>query len=321
MKPSDRRDRAPLQGSAAAWGLAAATLVLACTLAFLISGGASTLVMPESLIAEWLPLIALMLAAGLAAGFVAGLFGIGGGFVVVPVLALLLPFLGGDPIEFLHVAVGTSLATIVFTSLRSVQAHARRGAVDFQILKDWAPWVILGDLIGVGLATQVSGAGLAVIFGVGVLLMALHFLWPVLRDKRLRDEMPTGAGKVAVGGALGAFCSLLGIGGGTPAVIVMTLCGRKIHQAIGTASGVGFLIALPGAIGFLIVGLGHEGLPTGSVGYVNIPAAIAISSMSVLSAPWGAAAAHLLSAARLKRIFGIYLIFIGVIMIKNGLGA
>ncbi|MBZ6377167.1 permease [Pacificimonas flava] len=267
---------------------------------------------------EFLPLLAIMLGAGLFAGFVAGLFGIGGGFVVVPALVALLPIMGGDPNEYFHVAVGTSLATIVITSLRSVQAHARHHSVDFAVLKAWAPWVIAGDVVGVALATQVDGAGLAVIFGGGVLIMALHFLWPVLKTKTLRDDLPGGAGRIAIGALLGAFSSLLGIGGGTPAVIVMTLCGRSIHSAIGTASGVGFLIALPSAIGFAIIGLGKEDLPIGSLGYVNLLAAISIVSMSVFSAPWGAAAAHRLPADKLKRVFGVYLIFIGGLMIGKG---
>lgn len=271
------------------------------------------------LIVEWAPIIALMLMAGLAAGFAAGLFGIGGGFVVVPALFVMLPLLGGDMETIAHVAIGTSLATIVMTSLRSVQAHNRRGAVDFGILKSWAPFIVAGSLAGVLLASRVSGNVLATIFGVGVIVMAIHFLYPVLKSVKLGNQLPAGAGRAAIAGGLGASSALLGIGGGTVAIIVMTLYGRSIHQAIGTASGVGVIIALPSAIGFLITGLGSPDLPVGSVGYVNFPAALSIIAMSMLSAPWGAAMAHKLSPGILQRVFGLYLVFVGVVMIRNGL--
>lgn len=265
--------------------------------------------------------LAAMLAAGVVAGFAAGLFGIGGGFVVVPALFAVLPLLGADKAELAHVAIGTSLATIVATSLRSVQAHHRRGAVDFEVLRGWAPWIVLGVGAGVLLASRVPGHGLAIIFGAGVMLMAVHFLTPIFAGRQLANEMPGGAVRVGIAGGLGAFSSLLGIGGGTIAIIVMTLCGKSIHRAIATAAGIGFIIAVPGVIGFIIIGLGKPGLPWGSTGYVNWPAAIAITSMSILTAPWGAAAAHRLSPVLLARTFGVYLLFIGGLMIKNGLSS
>lgn len=263
--------------------------------------------------------IAAMLGAGILAGFAAGLFGIGGGFVVVPALFAVLPLLGAEPGELAHVAIGTSLATIVVTSLRSVQAHARRGAVDFAMLRSWAPWVVGGVGLGVLLASRVPGHGLALIFGSGVLLMALHFLFPLLARRQVAEAMPQGAARAGIAGGLGAFSSLLGIGGGTIAIIVMTLCGKSIHRAIATAAGVGVIIAVPGMIGFMLIGQGAQGLPWGSVGFVNLPAAVVITSTSILSAPWGATAAHRLSASVLGRVFGVYLIAIGIIMIRNGL--
>jgi uncharacterized membrane protein YfcA len=263
---------------------------------------------------------AAMIGAGLFAGFAAGLFGIGGGFVVVPALYLAMPLLGGDGAHLAHVAVGTSLATIVATSWRSVQAHARRGAVDFDLLRAWAPWVVLGVGVGTLLADRVSGAALALVFGGGVLLMAMHFLFPVFAGRQLRDEMPGGLARAGIAGSLGAFSSLLGIGGGTLAIIVMTLCGKSIHRSIATASGLGLIIALPGTVGFALIGLGERGLPLGAVGFVDVPAALAIVSTSVLTAPLGAAAAHRLDAARLRAGFGLYLLLVGAVMINNGLG-
>jgi uncharacterized membrane protein YfcA len=267
----------------------------------------------------WLLPLAALLVAGLFAGFCAGMFGIGGGFVVVPAMLLVLPLLGGAKTEYAHVAVGTSAATIIVASLRSVMAHAKRGAVDFQILRTWAPWLIIGDVVGVVLAGHVDGRGLLLIFAIGVLLMSVNFLVPKLSELVLSEQMPSGLAMIAIAGPLGAFSSLLGIGGGTIAITVMTWCSRTIHRAIATASGIGALIAVPTAIGFAIIGFGHAGLPWGTVGYINLPAAIAISSMSVLTAPMGVAAAHHLPAAPLKRVFGAYLVLISLFMFKNAL--
>ena len=267
----------------------------------------------------WLiPLIAL-LCAGLVAGFAAGIFGIGGGFIVVPALMLVLPLLGGDKHQYAHVAIGTSAATIILTSLRSLRSHAKRGAVEFEILRAWAPWLIVGDAIGVILAGHVDGHVLLLIFAIGVLLMSLNFLVPRLSDHVISDSMPGLAPRVAIAGGLGTFSSLLGIGGGTIAIMVMTLHGRSIHRAIATASGIGALIAIPSAIGFAIIGFREPGLPWGSLGYVNLPATIVIASMSVLTAPLGVAAAHSLPAGPLKRVFGVYLIFISLVMLRNAM--
>lgn len=264
------------------------------------------------------PLIS-MLAAGLFAGFAAGIFGIGGGFVVVPALFIVLPLLGGTHDAIAHVAIGTSAATIIVTSIRSLLAHAKRGAVEFEILRTWAPWIILGDGVGVLLAGHVDGKVLTMIFAIGVFCMSFNFLVPKLNGKVISDTMPGGIARVSIAGGLGTFSALLGIGGGVIAIMVMTLCGRSIHRAIATASGVGTLIAIPSAIGFALIGLKETGLPWGSLGYVNVPATLAIASMSVLTAPLGVAAAHNLPAHILKRVFGVYLIIIAVIMFKNAL--
>lgn len=265
-----------------------------------------------------LPLVA-MLGAGLFAGFAAGIFGIGGGFVVVPALFIVLPLLGGTHEAIAHVAIGTSAATIIVTSIRSLLAHAKRGAVEFEVLKAWAPWIILGDGIGVLLAGHVDGRVLTMIFASGVFLMSLNFLLPRVGDKVISDEMPSGIARVGIAGGLGTFSALLGIGGGTIAIMVMTLCGRSIHRAIATASGVGTLIAIPSAVGFALIGLGESGLPWGSLGFVNVPATLAIASMSILTAPLGVAAAHSLPAGLLKRIFGVYLVIIAFVMFRNAI--
>jgi uncharacterized protein len=265
-----------------------------------------------------IPLIAMLLA-GLFAGFAGGLFGIGGGFVVVPALIAMLPLLGGIRSEYAHVAIGTSAATIIVTSIRSVTSHAKRGAVDFEILKSWAPWIVLGDGVGVLLASRVDGKALTLIFAIGVLLMSLNFLLPRLGNKVIAQEMPGGVVRMGLAGGLGTLSSLLGIGGGTIAIMIMTLCGRSIHKAVATASGVGTLIAIPSAIGFAIIGFGKAGLPWGSLGYVNLPSAFIISCMSILTAPLGVALAHHLPSEKLRRTFGLYLVFVSYLMFRNAM--
>ena len=269
--------------------------------------------------ATWLVPLVAMLVAGLVAGFAAGLFGIGGGFVVVPALLAVLPLLGGVHSQYAHIAIGTSAATIIVTSIRSLRSHAKRGAVEWEILKTWAPWIVLGAGLGVTLAGHIDGKVLILIFAGGVMLMSLNFLFPGVGDRVISENMPSGALRVGIAGGLGGFSSLLGIGGGTIAITVMTLCGRTIHRAIATASGIGTLIAIPSSIGFAIIGFGKPGLPWGSLGYVNVPAAVAIASMSILTAPLGVAAAHALPSKTLKRIFGVYLVFISLLMFKNAL--
>jgi uncharacterized membrane protein YfcA len=267
----------------------------------------------------WIVPLLAMLAAGLLAGFAAGLFGIGGGFVVVPALFVVLPLMGGLKEQYAHIAVGTSAATIVATSIRSLRSHARRGAVEWEVLKTWAPWIIGGSALGVILAGHIDGRALTLTFAAGVMAMSVNFLLPRVGDRVVSEEMPSGLLRAGIAGGLGGFSSLLGIGGGTIAITVMTLCGRTIHRAIATASGIGALIAVPSTIGFALIGLGQRGLPWGSLGYINIPAALAVGCMSVLTAPLGVAAAHRLSAAPLKRIFGAYLVFISLLMLRNAL--
>ncbi len=269
---------------------------------------------------DTLMFIGAMLAAGALAGFVAGLFGIGGGFVVVPALASVLALLGtgGDGDKIMHVAIGTSLATIIFTSLRSVEAHARRGAVDFEILKSWTPWVVAGVVLGLIVARYMDGQALKITFGVGVFIMAWHFLFPVLtRNGPVTDHMPTGMLRGGLGSFLGGYCTLLGIGGGTPAVLIMTLSGQPMHRSVATAAGFGTIIAVPGTIGSVLGGLGETGLPYGSIGYVNVIAALAIISMSLITAPWGVAMAHSLNAVHLRRALGLYLLVTSTLMLAS----
>ena len=263
-------------------------------------------------------LIVAMLAAGAAAGVAAGLFGIGGGFVVVPALLAIFGALGVDPDVSVPLALGTSLGTIILTSMRSVSAHAKRGAVDFEVLKAWAPWIVVGVALGLLLAAQAPGDLLKGVFGVGVIILSLNFLFPnALKGVAFGDQMPSGVALAAIATFLGGFSALLGIGGGTIAVLVMTLCGRPIHQAVATSAGFGAVIAIPGTIGWAVVGWNETGMPPGSVGYINLIGLVAIASTSTLTAPLGVALAHSLNPAMLKRVFGAYLVFTGVLMLKD----
>lgn len=273
---------------------------------------------------ELLVLAFALLATGSIAGVTAGLFGVGGGFIVVPALLTVLPLFGADSDKNIYIAIGTSLATIIVSSARSVQAHHKMKAVDFPLLRDWAPWLVMGVVLGILIASRVDAQSLVLVFALGVLIYSFYFLAPESFSFSDRHyDVPDGAGRAALASGLGGFSALLGIGGGTPFVVTMVMCGRSLHQAVATASGVGFIIALPGTIGFLAMGLFDSGLPAGSVGYIHIPALLAISLASIVTAPLGVKLAHSLSDIHLKRVFGIYLLCVsGTMLSKNlNLGA
>jgi uncharacterized protein len=269
-------------------------------------------------LAEYGVLILSLAGAGLFAGLVAGMFGIGGGSVIVPVLFFLLEGMGfGD--TAMHVAVSTSLATIILTSLRSVAAHHKRGAVDWSIIRGWAPWIMLGAACGIGLSGLMSKQMLLGVFGVLLVLLAaqLFFGQP---SWKLADEMPRGAGRAGLGTGVGTLSALMGIGGGTFGVSLMTLCGIPIHRAVATAAGWGVAIGLPGALAAILVGWGRGGLPPLSLGFVYLPAFALISVFTVLMAPVGASLAHRLDAHRLRKLFGVLLALVAVRMVWQAAG-
>lgn len=259
--------------------------------------------------------IATLCAAGALAGITAGLFGNGGGFVVVPALLAVFPFFTEATDELIRVAIGTSLASIVISSARSVQAHKRKGAVDFDVLKSWMMWLLAGVIIGLMIASVTSSEKLILVFATGVLLYSVYFLFPHwFVSSSYTFSMPTGVRRASLVTFLGGFSALLGIGGGTITVMTMVICGRKVHQAVATAAGVGLVIGLPGALGFLFMGHESSNLPYGTIGYVNIPALLAISVASIITAPIGANWAHSLNEEHLKRMFGVYLVIVSISM-------
>lgn len=260
-----------------------------------------------------------LVAAGIFAGLIAGLFGIGGGVVIVPTLYHVFGALGVPDESRMHAAVATSLATIVVTSLRSAAAHRKRGAVDAEVVRTWAPWIVLGALVGSLVARLVSGAALTGLFGVGALFMAARMaFW---KDQKIADELPTGAARAGLATAMGFSSSWMGIGGGVFGVMMMTLCGRSIHQAVGTAAAFGAAIGAPAALGFIVAGIGVDGLAPWSLGYVNLPGFAAIATLTTIMAPLGARLAHGLSQTLLKRLFALGLSVVATQMLWETAGA
>lgn len=254
-----------------------------------------------------------LLATGALAGVLAGLLGVGGGIVIVPVLYQGLTWLGIDADVRMHLTVGTSLLTIVATSLASARAHHRRGSLDAELLKTLAGGVLLGSLAGVMVGTRVTGEVLTAVFAVVALLVALNM---ALRpgNTEIAAELPRGWPRWSVGGVIGGFSVVMGIGGGTLSVPILTAFGVPIRRAVGTASAIGFLIAVPGALGFALSGWGTPDLPPLSVGYVNLIGFALITPMSVLCAPLGAKLAHSLPPNGVRLAFAVFLLATAVRM-------
>ncbi len=250
---------------------------------------------------------AAMLATGCVAGVLAGLFGIGGGIVIVPVLEWTLGFVGVDPAIRMHMAVATSLATIIPTSLSSARAHAKRQAVDFAIVKRWAPFVLAGALLGAWIAAQVHSRALAFLFATVAVLVAAKMLF-LTEGRNLTDDVPRGPLVFIIPAAIGCLSSMMGIGGGTFSVMTLTMFNQPIHRAVGTAALLGLVISLPGTIGFIITGWSDTRVPPGSVGYVSLIGFVLIAPATVLTAPLGAKIAHSFSEKKLTIMFGAFLL-------------
>ncbi|MDO5656799.1 MAG: sulfite exporter TauE/SafE family protein [Paracoccus sp. (in: a-proteobacteria)] len=260
---------------------------------------------------------ALFLAAiGGFAGVLAGLLGVGGGIVLVPAFFYLFSAAGYGSDSLMQICLATSLATIIVTSARSVLAHHRRGAVDWQILRDWAVWIAAGAVAGVLTVAQLRTVTLQIIFG-GLLVMIATFMMFSRPEWRLAPEMPQGMRKWVMGVFTGFLSVLLGIGGGSIGVPLMTLHGRPIHRAVATAAGFGVLIAVPSVLLFLATPALNA--PPWTVGSVNLPAFLVVIAMTLLTAPYGAALAHRLDAGRLKRVFAVFLALVALNMLRKAL--
>ncbi len=254
---------------------------------------------------------AALAGAGVVAGLLAGLFGIGGGAVLVPVFFQVFGYLHVDDAVRMHLSVGTSLAVIVPTSIRSFMSHKARGAVDIDFLKNWVIAVPLGALIASAVAAGSSSAQLRAIFAVIALLFAIRMIFN-RESWRLGDDVPKNPWNFLVGTGIGVLSGLMGIGGGVLNNTFMTLYNRPIHQAVATSSGVGVLISIPGLIGYVIAGWGEGGLPPFSTGFVNWITVALIIPITLLVAPLGVRLAHGLSKRQLNIGFGIFLILVSI---------
>ncbi len=267
-------------------------------------------------VSAMLPDLLLLAGAGLIAGFVAGLFGVGGGTVTVPVLFHWFLLMGASENSAMHVAVGTSLATIIATSLSSMRAHNKKGAVDMEIIRNWGPFVAGGACLGVFLASLFSGDTMRGIFG-GFLLCIAFYMLTTREGKVAFTELPRLAIQRTIAGVIGAISSLVGVGGGAMSVPALSLYGVPLPKAVGTSSAFGMMIAVPGVIGFILSGWGKFGLPAMSLGYVNLLGLAVLLPTTALMAPIGAQAAHKLSRPKLRLVFSLFLTFVAVKMLWN----
>jgi uncharacterized membrane protein YfcA len=249
------------------------------------------------------------LVLGAVAGFFAGLLGVGGGAIMVPVLALMFAAQGFPEAHLMHLALGTSMAAIIFTSISSLRAHHGHGAVRWPIVRIIAPGILVGTFAGAQLASIVPTRPLAIFFTLFMSYVAFQMLANI-KPKPAR-QLPGTFGMFVVGSGIGAVSALVAIGGGSLSVPFMTWCNVKMHEAIGTSAAIGFPIAVAGTLGYLVGGWGAGGLPAWSFGYVYLPALAACVVVGMLTAPLGAKAAHSLPVATLKKIFaGVILLLL-----------
>jgi uncharacterized membrane protein YfcA len=258
---------------------------------------------------EWL----LYPATGAFAGLLAGLLGVGGGLLIVPVLAFSFAAQGFPGEVQMHLAVGTSLATIIFTSISSIYAHHRLGAVAWPVFRAITPGIVLGALIGALLARLIPSLSLRTLFGVFELMVALQMALNL--KPAAHRALPGGWGMGSAGVVIGALSALLGIGGGTLSVPFLLWCNVTMQRAIATAAACGLPIAIAGAVGFVLAGWGQPQLPAWSTGYLYWPALLGIVAASILVAPLGARLAHRLPAALLKRLFALLLLGLALRML------
>lgn len=259
----------------------------------------------------WLTYIAL----GAVAGILAGLFGVGGGIIIVPMLTFTFTAQHLPLEHILHLALGTSLATIVFTSVSSMRAHHKRGGVNWPVVRHISPGIIIGTLAGSWVAAGLSTRFLKSLFACFLFYVALQMLLDI-RPKPSR-QLPGSTGLFGAGAIIGGISSLVGIGGGSMSVPFLVWCNLSVHNAIGTSAAIGFPIALSGAIGYLANGFRATALPPYSLGYIYIPALIGIAIASYFTAPLGAKLAHKLPVSGLKKGFAFLLLAMAFKMVST----
>ena len=250
-------------------------------------------------------MILALLAMGCFGGFAAGLLGIGGGMILVPFITMVLAARGVPEALVVHMAIATSLGTIMFTSLSSVRAHHQHGAVVWRIVALLAPGILVGSTIGPWIGKQMDTATLSVFFGVFVTFSATQML--ISKKPAAARDLPKAPGMFAAGGVIGVLAGLVGAGGGFVSVPFMTWCGVRIHQAVATSAALGFPIALAGTLANIAYGWGEPGLPAYSLGFIYVPALLIIVAASVVMAPIGARTAHRMPVRQLQRVFAVIL--------------
>ncbi|RIX85114.1 sulfite exporter TauE/SafE family protein [Acidovorax cavernicola] len=263
-------------------------------------------------------LIAELAALGLGTGFLAGLLGIGGGMLMVPFITVIMSQRGVPADLAVKMAIATSMATIIFTSVSSVRAHHKRGAVRWDIVQRLAPGIVVGSLAGsLGVFALLKGTALAIFFALFVGFSATQ----MFLDKKPKPtrQMPGTGGQLAAGGTIGFISGLVGAGGGFISVPFMTWCNVAIHNAVATSAALGFPIAVANVLGYVLSGQSVQGLPAGAFGYIWLPALVVIAACSVLTAPLGAKAAHSLPVKKLKRVFASILYLLAAYMLWKGL--
>jgi len=267
---------------------------------------------------SWLPMLAALLGAGAVGGLLAGLLGVGGGIIIVPVLDLALTMAGVEPAAAMHLAVGTSMATIVPTSISSSRSHARRGAIDHEVVRRWSLPIVVGALAGALIASSVDARVLSGVFGVVALFAALKMMLP-LDHLVLRPGLPGGFAGASLPASIGAISAMMGIGGGTLTVPAMTLCGEPVHKAVGTAALLGLWISVPATIGYLLAGTAGEVMPPWTIGHVSVVGFAIIAPVAWAVAPLGVRLAHSLDRRKLSAAFGVFLLLVAARMLYRTL--
>jgi uncharacterized membrane protein YfcA len=260
-------------------------------------------------------LVALYLGVGAVAGVLAGLLGIGGGLVIVPMLVFCLELQKLPQELIMHLALGTSMASIMFTSVSSFMAHHRRGAVDWTVVQRIVAGILVGTFLGTYVAAWLSTGALKIFF----VIFLYYVCYQMLTGKKPKAsrQLPGLAGMFGAGNVIGVVSSLVGIGGGTLSVPFMVWHNIPIHRAIGTSAAIGFPIAVAGTVGYIVNGWGLPSLPPYSLGYVSLTALASIAVMSVLTAPLGVRLAHSLPVDKLKRVFAVILFLVGTRMLVS----
>jgi uncharacterized membrane protein YfcA len=270
-------------------------------------------------LSQWLPTMIAMVITGAFAGILAGLLGVGGGIVIVPVLYFVLQSFGIGPATAMLVATGTSLLVIVPTSISSMRAHHKRGNVDWALIKRWWPFMVVGVIAGSTFALHAKGEVTSAIFGVVALLVAANMLFRA-KAAPIAQQLPGMAGQGAMAGGIGFFSVMMGVGGGTIGVPLLNACNYPPHRAVGTASFFGLLISVPGAIAMLIAQTPADA-PEGTFGMVNLPGFLLIVPLTVLLAPVGAWIGSKLDPVMLKRVFAVFLCISGGRMLMQVLAS